>query len=132
MPKNQQDLNPIIRRARVDSLDFYEITDEELTTLEHGSPGSLFLLFATFLISIALSFLISLLTTKIENLYVYILFVIITIIGFVLGSLFLCLWIRECRSSISVSKKIRNRMKEEDKIEELKQKSIDPTSTLGN
>ncbi len=131
MTKNQQQTEPKIRRARVDSLDLYELTEEELVTLEHGSPGSLYLLFATFFLSISISFLIALLTTDIKSIYTFTVFVVITVLGFFSGFVLCCLWFRENRSSTSVSKKIRNRMKEEGVNEEKKQAVTDPTSTLG-
>lgn len=132
MSKKQEELNPRIRRARVDSLDLYEITEDELSTLEHGSPGSLYLLFSTFLLSIAVSFLITLLTTKIESDRLYIVFVVVTVIGFIVGIVLFGLWLKEYRSSMSVSHKIRERMKDGTENEELKQKVSDPTSTLGS
>lgn len=131
MTKKQEELNPRIRRARVDSLDLYEITEDELATLEQGLPGSLYLLFSTFLLSMAVSFLITLLVTKIESDRLYIIFVVVTVIGFISGIVLLFLWIKAYRSSIPVSHKIRERMKDETKNEELKQKVTDPTSTLG-
>lgn len=127
----EQEVNPRIRRARVDSLDLYEITEDELTTLEHGSPGSLFLVFSIFLLSTALSFLVALLTTKIESIYTFTIFVVITALGFIIGLVLLGLWYRENRSSSSVSKKIRNRMKNEALNEDKKEETTDPNSTVG-
>ncbi len=124
--KKQEESKVRIRTARVDSLDLYEITEDELEILEHGSPGSLYLLFATSLIPIAISFLITILTTKIESIYLFNIFVIITSIGFIAGVILLVLWIKENRSSTSVSKKIRSRMEKNEK----QQENCDPTSTL--
>ena len=132
MQRTQKDLNPRIRRAKVDSLDLYEITEDELMALEHGSPESLYLNFSIFLISIAMSFLISLLTTKIESNRLYDIFVIITVIGFVIGTILFILWLREYLSSSSISQKIRKRMKDEITNEHLKETVLDPNSTLGD
>ena len=132
MKKNQEENGPKIIRAKVDSLTLYEVTDDELTTLEHGSPSSLYLLFSTFLISAALSFTTSLITTEIKDLRVYIAFVIITTVGCVIGLVLFFLWLREYRSSSSVSKKIRDRMNDQSINEELKATVTDPTSTLGS
>lgn len=132
MSKTQQEKGPRIRRAKVDSLDLYEITEDELTTLEHGSPGSLFLLFSTFLLSVAISFLISILSTKIENNHTYIFFVVITVVGFVVGLVLLGLWIKENKSSTSVSMKIRERMKDDIVNQELIKTTTDENSTIGN
>lgn len=132
---NEEDQNqgPRIRRARVDSLDLYEITEDELTTLEHGSSESLFLVFSTFLISVASSFLITILTTKIESNRLFETFVIVTLIGYIIGFILLILWIKARRSSSSVGKKIRDRMKEEEKLsEDIEANKSDDTSTIGN
>lgn len=130
--KTQDEASPRIRRASVGSVNLYEITEEELTALEHGSPESLYLLFATFLISTATSFLISLLTTKIELIRVYIIFVVITVVGFTAGIVLFILWFREYRSSNSVSCRIRKRMQEVINNESTRQNADDPLSTLGN
>ena len=45
-----------IKRGRVDSLSLYEITDNELDILTAGSPSSLYLNFAIFLLSRAFLF----------------------------------------------------------------------------
>lgn len=54
---------PAVRRARIERLDIYEISETELQILERGSPDSILLNFAIFLVSIAVSFLVALLTT---------------------------------------------------------------------
>ena len=64
-PPQVSDLLPAIRRARIDRLNIYEISETELQMLERGSPESLFLNFAIFLLSSASSLLVALLTTKI-------------------------------------------------------------------
>ena len=130
MTTTQQQIEPRIRRARVDSLDLYEITEDELNTLDHGSPESLFLLFASNLITIAISFFIALTTTKIESDRTYIFYVIVTVLTFICGLFLITLWFIKHRSSTSVCKKIRKRMKDDIKNEEIKKESTDPTSTL--
>jgi hypothetical protein len=45
------ELLPAIRRARIDSLDIYEVSEYELALLERGSPDCLFLNFAIFLLT---------------------------------------------------------------------------------
>ncbi len=47
---------PAIRRARIDNLTIYEISDAELNILERGSPDSIYLNVAIALISSAISF----------------------------------------------------------------------------
>lgn len=98
-----------IIKAELGEICVYEVTDDELSALENGSPGSLQLNFAVFLLPIAISFLISILTTKIESVYLYACFVAVTIVGFVLGIFFFFVWLRSYRGLSSVSKRIRSR-----------------------
>src|ERR1700761_5382364 len=84
---------PRILRGRVDSFALYEITDEELSVLEAGSPSSLQLNFSIFCISMGTSFLLALLTSTVSD-RVFTVFVILTVAGFLLGSLLFILWFR--------------------------------------
>jgi len=99
-----------IKRGRVDSLSLYEITDYELSVLEHGTPASLFLNFAIFFLSAAISFLTALVTTKIESQAVLTIFVVITVVGFSAGAVLMALWIRSWQSTSSLIKQIKNRI----------------------
>lgn len=102
-----------IKRGRVDSLNIYEVSDFELTTLERGSTNSIFLNFAIFLISIAVAFLISLLTTDFENnLVIMIIFLILTIVGFLGGGFLLLLWYQKKDEFKLIIEKIKGRMNE--------------------
>lgn len=132
MPDHEQDSNPTIRRARFDSLSLYEISEEELNSLEKGSTESILLNFAIFTISIALGFFIPLITTPILSDRTYYTFVIITILGFLSGIILIVLWLRERKSSKSVCRKIRARMKEEKIQSDRATRVEDPTSTLGD
>ena len=111
--ETQKETEPRIRRARVDSLCIYEVTEDELETLEKGSPGSLQLNFAIFFLSTGTAFLVSLLTTPITSNHIFIVFVVVTAIGLAFGVFLLILWYDIFRSTGSVSKKVRNRLEEE-------------------
>ena len=87
--RNAPEFLPAVRRARIDRLNIYEVSDSELQLLKRGSPESLYLNFAIFLLSAALSFLTALFTTEIPSTRVFNVFVMITIIGLVLGLLLL-------------------------------------------
>jgi len=99
-----------ILRGKVDSLSLYEITDNELETLEKGSPSSTYLNFSIFLLSVGFSFLVSLLTVKIESMKIYTTFMIFTVIGILAGIILLVLWYRERRSISEVIKRIKDRI----------------------
>lgn len=92
---------PRILRGVVDSLLLYEVTDYELDMLEQGSPNSIFLNFAVFFLSTAISFSAALATVKIDSVRTFLVFVVITVIGWVVGLVCLLLWYRN-RSHVSL------------------------------
>ncbi len=99
-----------IIRGRVDYMVVYEVTENELSTLEKGNPNTIFLNFAIFLLSIASSFLIALLTTTIQSDRTFIIFTIITVVGYIIGILLLILWYRGRHSVAELIRSIRNRI----------------------
>lgn len=109
----QGESQPKIKRGRFDSLNLYEVTEEELQIIEAGSPISIYLSFAIFLISTAVSFLITLLTVKIESLRLFCIFVIICIVGFILGSILFLIWFRNRKDFKKIIAKIKSRLKTE-------------------
>lgn len=78
-------LPPAIRRVRIQQLTIYEISEEELKALEAGSPVSLHLNFAVFLLSVAVSFAIALATTTFTNDRAFLTFVLVFIVASVIG-----------------------------------------------
>jgi hypothetical protein len=101
---------PAVRRARIERLNIYEISETELQILERGSPDSLFLNFAIFLLSSALSFLVALLTTEISSARIFNVFAIITTVAGVSGVVLLALWAWHRRSTTTIFEQIRRRM----------------------
>ncbi len=102
-----------INRAKLNSLDIYEITDDELERLERGGSDTTFLNFAIFTISVAASFIVSLFTIKIESDRIYIAFLTTIILGFLAGAILLILWWKSRRSTKGLVKKIKDRMNKE-------------------
>ena len=77
MPNQEQSEGAVkIKRAKYDSLCLYEVTESELEVLEKGSPSSIYLNFSVFLLSIAISFTIALLTVKIESIKLFTCFLV--------------------------------------------------------
>lgn len=99
-----------VRRGKFDSLSLYEVTESELQELECGGQDDVMLNVGIFLLSTAISFLISLLTTKIESLKTYCVFVLIAIVGFVGSVILLILWNRTRKSRAAIVKRIKDRM----------------------
>lgn len=104
---------PKIKKGKVDSLTIYEISEGELETIERGSPNSTYLNFSIFLISTATSFLVTLFTVElIEKQNLFIIFNIITIVGYIIGVFLFVLWWKTKNDVNTVLKKIKERVKE--------------------
>lgn len=107
-----------VNRAKYNSITLYEISEEELEIIERGSPSSHYLNFAIALLATCISFFIALTTTKIEDIKIYIIYVVITILSLIVGLILLALWIMTYKSSKGVFNKIRSR-KNIEKIREI-------------
>src|SRR6266540_331250 len=86
------DVQPEIRRGRVSSLEIYEITKDELATLEQGTPCGLFLNLAIFFWSAAASFFTSVIAGNIESTKVFTVFVVVVVVGIAAGIVLTLLW----------------------------------------
>tara|TARA_R110002049_G_C8949782_1_gene545794 strand:+ start:316 stop:738 length:423 start_codon:yes stop_codon:yes gene_type:complete len=105
---------PKIRRGRYDSLALYEVSEAELQIIERGSPNSIYLNFSIFLLSVGLSFLATLMTFDFgESNRKYTVFVVVTVVGIIIGIFLLILWYRSKNQFDDVIKKIKKRMVEE-------------------
>lgn len=108
-----------IIRGRIGSVSLYEITDSELDLLEKGSPSSIFLNFAIFLFSIGTSFLITLLSTSIDEMKIFTTFLVFTIIGLLGGLLLFIIWWRMKNEVTDIVDKIKCRIAEVNESEGL-------------
>jgi len=100
---------PEVRRAVLARLTIFEVEESELDILAHGSPDSFHLTFAIFLLSVASSFLIALLTIDVTG-KTYTVFVLITLVGFVTGIYFFMSWRKRRKSVPDLVDKIRKRL----------------------
>jgi len=99
-PPHSTSLPPVeLRRGAFSQLTIYEVAEYELEVLAHGSPDSIYLNFAIFLLSVGSSFVVAILTAVLSPL-TFTVFVVITTVGFVLGFLLLIVWLNQ-RSSTS-------------------------------
>ena len=90
--------NPPIVRVRVDSLTIYEVKEEELRTIEHGSTRSDQFNFAVAALSAALTLLVALLTAKFPNDGATAVAVAVFVAFVVLGAFFLLVVPKQGRS----------------------------------
>lgn len=97
-----------VKTGKIDQLIVYEITDYELDKLYSGSSSSVYLNFAIFLLSVFVCVIIALFTTKISSV-VWSVFVSVSFICIVLGSLLLVVWWRSFEPAKALRDKIRQR-----------------------
>lgn len=101
---------PAIRRARLDKLTIYEVSEAELNTIEKGSPDSIYLTISVALLSSASSFLGAYLVTDIELVPIKLFFIVFIVVGFVVGMVLLILWLRSKSSVSECIRSIRGRL----------------------
>lgn len=99
-----------IRRGRVDSVDLFEIKESELDLLEKGSPAGLQLNFAIFLISLAFSASAAVATASFRNSRIETVFIIVIVVGFLLGAYLFIAWFRTRSAVKDVCADIRRRI----------------------
>lgn len=110
MTGNQRrSLDPAIHRVRLDKIKIFDVKEDELDALERGSPDSVLLNVAIFTLSTGASFFISLLTTQIESIFTFCVFVIVTIVSFLASVVLLLLWWRCRKQTGSIIAGIRER-----------------------
>jgi hypothetical protein len=95
--------------GRIDSFSCYEVTEDELTMIEQGSPDSVMLNLAIFFAALASSILLSFFTAKYENETAKTVCLIITVVAFAAAFVLAVLWRVFRRSRDATFKKIRDR-----------------------
>jgi len=107
-----------VRRGKVDSLSVYEITDYELSQILQGSPNTLYLNLSIFFLSIFSSFFISLLTTSISSDRLYTVFVVVTVVSMIAGSVLGVLWWKARNQLDDLVTKIKARIPSEEVVKQ--------------
>lgn len=110
MQNEARELPPAIVRGKIGKLTIYEVSESELETLERGSPVALYLNFAIFLLSIGLSFLLTLFTATIGSQRTFTVLVVISTVGLVGGAVLLGLWLHSRQSIRAIGRRIRDRV----------------------
>jgi hypothetical protein len=114
-----------IIRGAVDSLTFYEVTEEELQILATGPSSSIFLNFGIALLSIAASFFVAIFTATL-NLIPFVVFLVIAIITLIAGAVLMVLWWNARGSFGGIIAKIKARVESETVVD----KTADPSAIL--
>lgn len=117
-----------VRRGRVDSVDLYEVKEHELEILENGDTNSIYLNFAIFLLSSAMSCVLAISTATFVSELIQYCFLFVTLIGFIGGFFLLILWWRGRKSIKTIIKTIKNRIPPE-YIEQEQVSDISETGT---
>lgn len=103
----------VIITGRIDSWKSYEVKEEELETIEKGSPTATYFNISIALLTTAISFLTTLILVDLSSRpKVFIIFSLLTIVGFIVGGILLLLWSQTKNDVKIVCKKIRDRIKE--------------------
>jgi hypothetical protein len=107
---------PVLRVAPLGELKVYTITEDELDALGRGSPGSVYLNFGLALVPVAVSFLITILSTDIPSQEGKIFFISGCLLFFLVGTISLILARVHHVSTRRLVEKIKNRMPPPDPI----------------
>ena len=103
-----------IRLGAYKTLTLYPVDDSDLDLLTQGSPESLYLNFATLLLSVAVTALFALLTLPTDKTSppsaTFVVFVVITVLGFIVGAFLLLLWLKKQKSVSALVREIKSRL----------------------
>jgi hypothetical protein len=100
----------------VESVDLYEIKDSELELFRKGSPADLQLNFAIFLLSLSFTSMAALGTSTFPNNDIHTTFIVVAVVGILMGVYLLISWARNRTSLTSACDRIRERIKEPDLV----------------
>ena len=107
-----RDVNLVINRGRVVSLNLYEVTEHELGMLEEGSEATLQFNFAIFLFSITFACIIALVTCDFKWGTVRSIFLFVCVLGMLVGPLLIINWFRSRKSVKNIISIIKGRIDE--------------------
>jgi len=108
---NPHPSEPEIDWVPLGKITIYPVTEQELTALEKGSPESIFLTFSIFCLSVGVSAVLSIFAIDTNNLRVLVIYLVISILGMMIGVVLLCLWYVFRKDGHSVIQSIRSRKK---------------------
>lgn len=98
-----------VRYVGMGEIVIYFVSDDELRMLERGDPSSTYLNLAIFFLSVAVSFLASLLVTQPQTMAAFVIMVVITVLSFMVGLALTVLWWQSSGRVSEVVQRIRDR-----------------------
>lgn len=101
---------PSVRYAPLSELNVYAVYEYQLDALARGSSNSILLNFAVFLLPIAITLLVTLLTTTIPSDRLFLGFLSVAVITAIAGIVLLLLWWRNHREAEDLLRAIKARM----------------------
>ncbi len=110
MQKNTNEKPLQVRRGRVDSVNLYEVKEDELEILENGESTGIYFNFSIFLLSMAISCITALATATFSSPRIENAFLFVSIIGLIVGIFLLILWWKGRKSIKLIIVKIKNRI----------------------
>lgn len=120
---------PVLRYAPLGELKIYPVYEHELDMLKQGSPVSLFLNFALFLLPIGLTLIFTLATTTIPVDRLFQTYVLLAGLTIVSGLVLLALWWRGYKGSKDLVEEIKKRMPPPPPIQLTVSNTLDITDT---
>ena len=107
---NSDDPLPIVRRARLQRLTIYEVEESELLILERGWLGSIYINISIALLSLAVGLTATLNTASFPSERAWLLFLVVTVFGYIVGTTLLLIWWRSRKSISDCVREIRGRL----------------------
>jgi hypothetical protein len=98
-----------VRYVGMGEIVIYLVSDDELRILERGDPSSTYLNLAIFFLSVAISFLTSLLVTQSKTMGAFVVMVVITVLAFMVGFVLTILWWKTSGKVSEAVQRIRDR-----------------------
>lgn len=96
---------------KVEQIDIFEVTENELNLLEKGTDSDLYLQFSIALLSIFVSLTVCFFSSTFENDKVLNGFVCVDAVCFIIGMILLVLWHRNRKGKAEIIEGIKNRKK---------------------
>lgn len=119
-----------VTRGKVDSIVLYEVTEDELQTLEHGPANATYFNFAIALIPLGVSLFVTIFTVTITSVATLAIFFSTGLICLLAGVILLIVWYRTEDSAKGLIRRIRERVHNTEYVPDPAQNAIVPAASL--